>query len=51
MLNPILAAIPLQLLAYCIAVCQGRQVDHAQDYPVGILHGNEHSKEWDSSQE
>ncbi len=30
-LNPILAAIPLQLLAYHIAVCQGRQVDQPRN--------------------
>ena len=31
MLNPILAAVPLQLLAYHIAVCQGRQVDQPRN--------------------
>ena len=31
MLNPILAAIPLQLLAYYIAVCKGRQVDQPRN--------------------
>ena len=31
MLNPILAAIPLQLLAYYIAVCQGRHVDQPRN--------------------